>query len=168
MQVFFPTWMLCFIPPVIFVTLIFDFIIDNLIILVYLAAMRIPEKGSIMKRLFLRVWIVGFAVDAAAAVIFLIFALFGGKTVISATLDPFASVGSFLITFLIVALAGFSKYLVFRKILLVRVTELTLPQKRVISILLGVITAPWTYLIPTATCYIWMASVLSGIFGTTS
>ena len=168
MQVFFPSWMLCFIPPVIFGTLIFDFILDNLIIFLYLVVMRIPKKGGIMKKLFLRVWIVGFAIDAAAAVIFLIITLFGGKSVVAGAIDPFVNVGSFFLAFFIVALAGVAKFFVFKKILLVRVTELTVSQKRAISILLGIITAPWTYLIPTATCYLWMSSALGIIFGKTS
>ena len=160
-DVIFPIWLIWLIPPVIFIALAANFVVDTIVILVIFAVIKNKGAGgysisSLYKKSILKVWLLGFAADIISAILLTIFSMITGllpNNIIGAVmLNPFTNIWALLIVLFFVALAGmliflFNYHITFKKI----IHEKALKCK--ISIAIAIITAPWTFLIPTAWIY---------------
>ncbi len=161
-NVIFPIWFLLFFPPVILVTLVGNYIIDSLVIIACFCAYKLAdlefELKTFYKKSILKVWLYGFLADIiGAAILFLLGIcgdIFGLSYEVTSAIcyDPFSHplatfiiIGSILISAAFIFL--FNYKFVFRN----QIQENALRFK--IAITLAIITAPWTFLLPTKWLY---------------
>lgn len=154
-NVIFPIWILLFIPPVIILSLLGNFIIDSIVIILVFYILKIENKtkytkGTLYKKSILKIWGFGFLADFIGAVI--LFFIFGMDLLpieisYSAVVNPFKDIWGFILSFfgILVAASGiyiFNYYITFKQ---------TIPDQKLrmkIALSLAIITMPWTYLIP--------------------
>ena len=149
-----PLWLLWIFPQVWFLLLPGNLLIDTEVLLCALLALRRPDKGRLMKRLWWR----GFAADAAG-VAWLLLALilwdmnvcrrraFWQKWLEGVMGDPFSHPVAFLWTLAAVAIAGVCIYYLDKKPM--RAAGLTDREAHRAALALAIVTAPWAFLIPT-------------------
>ena len=135
-----------------------NLLIDTEVLLCALLALRRPDKGRLMKRLWWRIWWRGFAADAAG-VAWLLLALilwdmnvgrrraFWQKWLGGVMGDPFSHPVAFLWTLAAVAIAGVCIYYLDKKPM--RAAGLTDREAHRAALALAIVTAPWAFLIPT-------------------
>jgi hypothetical protein len=160
-DVIFPIWLILLIPPVIFIALAANFVVDTIVILIIFALIKDrTAKGysvpSLYRKSILKVWLLGFAADIISAVSLTAVTIVPGilpDTILSAVCgNPFTDIRALLIVLFFVAVAGvllflFNYHITFKRI----IREKALKFK--ISIAIAVVTAPWTFLIPTMWLY---------------
>lgn len=162
-NVIFPIWFLIFFPPVILVTLIGNYLIDSLVLVVcyYIFKLNHVQDSlkSFYKKSVIKVWLFGFLADLIGAVILFITGITGGDRIgipyeiISAiNYDPFSHPVAVLIIILATLVAGFFIFffnynITFNKI----IEEKALRFK--VSLALAIITMPWTFFLPTKWFY---------------
>lgn len=161
-NVIFPIWFLLFFPPVIFITFFGNYIIDSLIIIACFFAFKLADSEyklkTFYKKSILKVWLYGFLADIIGGAILFALGICGDIFGLSYELisaicyDPFSYplavmiiVGSILVSAVFIFL--FNYKFVFNK----HIEEERLRFK--IAITLAIITAPWTFLIPTKWFY---------------
>lgn len=161
-NVIFPIWFLLFFPPVIFLTLLGNFIIDSLVVLgcfylFKLSNQQMNVKAFYKKGIF-KVWIYGFLADfAGAAILFFIEMLEGSLgisyEVISAiSYDPFRHpLAVVIIVFSMIVSALLIFFLNYKLTFKTLIEDKALRFK--VSLTLAIITIPWTFLLPTKWFY---------------
>ena len=149
-----PIWLLWIFPQVWLIVIPGNLIIDCLVLFLCLLALRCREKGAVMKKLWWRFWLLGFAADAVGVAWmflgFLLYLPFGSvwdDTVGHIMHNPFAHPAAFLWTLVGVALAGVCIYF-FDKKAMGRCQLLTPREKHIIALTMAVVTAPWLFFIP--------------------
>lgn len=152
-----PVWFLwMFFPWVWLVILPGNLLIDVLVVFFSLLALKKPDKGRLMKRLWWRVWLRGFAADAVG-IVWLLLALIlyeaGGRDAFwmpwlgPVMYDPFEHPVAFLWTAAAVAISGVCIYFFDRQVL--RDTPgLTPRETHIMALTLAIVTAPWTFFLP--------------------
>jgi hypothetical protein len=158
-NVIFPIWFLWILPPVILVSLTGNFIIDSLVLLISVKLLKATNlTGYSMKDLYkktiLKVWGFGFLADIAGMAPLFIFFAVGIKSLkipseitSAVTMNPLSNIWAFLIVFACMVLASvliyvFNYNITFKK---------TIQQKALrvkISLIVAIVTAPWTFLLP--------------------
>ena len=156
-NVIFPVWLL-FIFPISWLFVIpINFAIDSLIILLGMYVLRIENKLGFYKQTIFWVFLFGFLADILGGILLLVTQFvedngaFYEYVTYAVSMNPFDNVYSLLYTLFAVLVAGvliyvFNRFISFRKIKELKV-------KRVISLLLAVLTAPYLFLLPTVTVY---------------
>lgn len=153
-NVMFPVWMFytplgfVFSPILWAIILGGNFVIDSLVLLLAFACLKLPDKGTLYRRCILRVWLCGFAADVLAACPMLLWILRGGNEsfFMAWTLRDLPCMLPF------VALGGAFVY-VFNRFFALR--KLGADRKTIhrIALFLAVLTAPYTFLIPSSLIY---------------
>lgn len=163
-NVIFPIWFIWILPPVIFIAAGGNFIIDSLVILISFKLLKVMENtGYSMKELYkksiFKVWGLGFLADIIGAMpLFIVFAVgiraFEVPYEIESAvfMNPFANIWAFLIVFGCMILAAILIY-VFNYHITFRETIKEKALKTKISLILAIITMPWTFLLPTEWFY---------------
>ena len=153
-NVLLPIWILYFFPQVWLITLPGNLLIDCLVLLLTLAALKHTGKRAVLKKLWWKFWLLGFAADAVGVAWmflgFLLYLPFGSaweNSVGHITHNPFAHPAAFLWTLAGVALAGVCIYF-FDKKAMGRCQLLTPREKHIIALTMAVVTAPWLFFIP--------------------
>ena len=153
-NVIFPIWLLLLFPQVWLIVVPGNLIVDCAVLLIALAALRHQGKAAVLKRLWWKLWLLGFAADLAGIVWMLlgwIFALPFGEvwenTVGHVTHNAFAHPAAFLWTLAGVALAGVCIYF-FDKKAMKKCELLTGREKHVIALTMAIVTAPWLFFVP--------------------
>lgn len=146
-----PVWLLWIFPQVWLVILPGNLLVDVLVVFFVLLALKRKDKGRLLKRLWWRVWLGGFAADAIG-VAWLLLALilydaFKMTWLGPVMYDPFAHPAAFLWTLAAVALSGVCIYFFDRKVLH-ETDGLTSRETHRIALSLAIVTAPWTFFIP--------------------
>lgn len=153
-----PLWLLWIFPQMWLLLLPGNLLIDTEVLLCALLALRRPDKGRLMKRLWCRIWWRGFAADAAG-VAWLLLALilwdmnvgrrraFWQKWLEGVMGDPFSHPVAFFWTLAAVAIAGVCIYHLDKKPM--RAAGLTDREAHRAALALAIVTAPWAFLIPT-------------------
>ncbi len=153
-----PLWLLWIFPQVWLLILPGNLLIDTSVLLCALLALGRRDKGRLMRYLWWRVWWRGFAADAAG-VAWLLLALilwemnvgrrraFWQKWLEGVMGDPFSHPVAFLWTLAAVAIAGVCIYYLDKKPM--RAAGLTDREAHRAALALAIVTAPWTFLIPT-------------------
>lgn len=153
-NVILPIWLLLLFPQVLLIVIPGNLIVDCAVLLITLATLKCQGKAAVLKKLWWKFWLLGFAADAVGvAWMFLGWALylpFGdvwANTVVHITHNSFAHPAAFLWTLAGVALAGVCIYF-FDKRAMRSCALLTDRQKHIIALTMAVVTAPWLFFIP--------------------
>ncbi len=155
-NVIFPMWLLLFFPPVIFGTMIGNFLIDSLVIVLcyYVFSMKqtIPMLGTFYKKSIWKVWIFGFLADIIGAAILFVCAIvevFGLSYEVTSAIsyNPFSEPLALAIVGLAmfvstVCIFLFNYYLSFKNML----EDKKLRMK--VALTIALTTIPWTFLLP--------------------
>ena len=149
-----PIWLLWIFPQVWLIVIPGNLIIDCLVLFLCLLALRCREKGAVMKKLWWRFWLLGFAADAVGVLWmvlgWLLYLPLGSgweNTVGHISHNPFAHPAAFLWTLIAVGLAGVCIF-AFDLRAMHSCIGLTNREKRRIALTMAVITAPWLFFIP--------------------
>lgn len=161
-NVIFPIWLLLFFPPVIFITLIGNFVIDSLVLLACFFLFELTNKQKNLKEFYkssiLKVWIFGFLADILGAAILFVLGILGDSLGLPSELitgidyDPFNNpVAVIVIIFAMLVSATLIFVLNFKFTFKKQIGEEKLRFKAAITI--AIITMPWTFLLPTKWFY---------------
>lgn len=161
-NVIFPIWFLMFFPPVIFITLAGNFIIDSLVILACFFLFKLSEVDNDLKTFYkesvLKVWLFGFLADIIGAVILFAATIFADllridyKWVSGINYDPFSSPVAFCVVVFAMMVSGIFIFLLNYKVTFNQKIE----EKRLrfkVALTIAIITMPWTFLLPTKWLY---------------
>lgn len=142
-NVIFPVWMLFLFPQVWLITLPGNLIIDCAVVLLTLTALKHTQKWAVLKQVWWKVWLLGFAADFVGIAI-LILSMFA----LNFLPEPWNSWLAFGVTALAVAISGGHIYF-FNKLEVFSRTQLTDRERHIVALTLAIVTAPWTFFIPT-------------------
>ncbi len=153
-NVIFPVWLLFLVPVVWLIVIPANLLIDCAVVLVTLYAMKHGQKRAVLKQVWWKVWLLGFAADFVGVAL-----LLPAMFLSSALPDPvwdlvepvmyncWKSPVAFLWTTAAVALAGWAIYC-FDKRAMKSCQLLTDRERHILALSLAIITAPWTFFIP--------------------
>ena len=162
-NVFFPVWVLILLPSFWLVSVPFNFIIDSVILLIGLKLFtNAPLKGN-YKRSILKVWIFGYVADMIGGGLMIIvtllshdfFSLFSKSRfdfVDKVMSNPLSTPGTFIYVTIFVLLVVLLIYKFNYKFCL-KSTDLDQEQKKKVSLLLAILTAPYLFYTPTMAFY---------------
>jgi len=162
-NVIFPIWLIIFLPPVIIVTLIGNFLIDSLVVVACFHAFRLASPSMDLKTFYkksiVKVWLFGFLADFIGAALLLLTGL-AGEAVLQLSddllggifYDPYSHPAALVILFACTLLSGFFIFLfnyrlTFRKLIEDQKTRFK------VALVLAITTMPWTFLLPTKWFY---------------
>lgn len=161
-NIIFPFWLITLLPPVLFIMLIGNFIIDSLVVLGCFYGYKLGNKYINIKTFYLRtiimVWIFGFFSDIIGAAILLLLTSIEGyfhvnNDIINAVnYDPFSNLFAVIIILLCMMISStfiflFNYLITFKYI----VDDKKLRFK--VALTISLVTMPWTFLIPTKWFY---------------
>ena len=149
-----PIWLLWIFPQVWLVLLPGNLLIDCAVLLLALAALRVPAKRPVLRRVWWRLWLNGFLADGAG-VAWMVLGMFSAasgegwwaENLTPITGSPFRTPLALAWTLTGVAIAGVCIWLLDRRALR-RCPELDGRQRRLAALALAVCTAPWLFLVP--------------------
>ena len=154
-NVIFPVWLMFLFPQIWLVALPGNLLIDCLVVLFTLMALKHTQKKAVLKQVWWKVWLLGFAADFVGVAL-----LFPAMFLVSAVpkdirplIEPvmyncWKSPVAFLWTAAAVALSGLCIYF-FDKRAMGKCDLLTDRERHLTALSLAVITAPWMFFIPT-------------------
>lgn len=154
-----PIWLLFLFPQVWLVLIPGNLIVDCAVLLVTLAVLKHPEKKAVLKQLWWKFWLLGFAADFIGVAWMLLGLLpswlawdtpFGAlweNTVGHITHNAFAHPAAFVWTLAGVVIAGVCIYF-FDKRAMRSCQRLTGRQKHIIALTMAAVTAPWLFFLP--------------------
>lgn len=140
-NVLFPVWMLMLFPQMWLIVLPGNFLIDSLILIMSMYILKIVEKRGFYKQNILKIFLFGLLADAIGAVYMFIMAycfevgIMGDEWYLTVPGILISAFGIFLLNY----------FVTFRK------TEKTTRLR--LSVIFAVVTAPYTFLIPTSWLY---------------
>lgn len=154
-NVILPIWLLFLFPQVWLIVLPGNLIVDCAVLLLTLLAWKHPQKKGVLKKLWWKFWLLGFAADAVGVAWMILGLLpawlpFGARweaAVGHISHNPFAHPAAFLWTLAGVALAGVCIYFFDRRAMR-SCSLLTGRQKHIVALSMAIITAPWLFFIP--------------------
>ena len=161
-NVIFPIWLLLFFPPVIFITLIGNFIIDSLVILacfyIFKLAEQVGNVNSFYTKSILSVWLFGFLSDLMGGVILFATGILGDSFGVPYELssainyDPFSHPMAVVIILFAMLISAFFILLFNYNITFKK--QLADNQLRLkVALTVALVTMPWTFLLPTKWFY---------------
>lgn len=153
-NVIFPIWLLYLVPAVWLVVIPANLLFDCAVVLVTLCALKHGEKRAVLKQVWWKIWLLGFAADIVGVLV-----LMPAIQLPSILSDPvrelvepvmyncFRSPLAFLWTAAAVALSGMCIYF-FDKWAMHSCEHLSARERHIICLALAIVTAPWTFFIP--------------------
>ena len=148
-----PIWLLVFVPITWIVVIPINFVVDSAVLIMMMQLLKVKNKVDIYKRVIIKVWIYGFLADLIGGIIiplgaFVIFADRYSSITEALTMNPFDNAVALLWTLLSILIAGVFIYIFNKKNILKRI-DMGDKEKKIISIGMAIITAPYIMLIPT-------------------
>jgi hypothetical protein len=161
-NVIFPIWFLLFFPPVIFISLVGNFIIDSLVIIACFFVFKLINTKNNLKTFYkksiLKVWLFGFLADIIGAAFLLSVGTIGdylglpNKLISAINFDPFSNVMAVIIIIFAMLISALFIFLFnYRITLKNQISEEKLRLK--IALTIAIVTIPWTFLLPTKWFY---------------
>lgn len=161
-NIIFPIWLLLFFPPVIFITLIGNFVIDSLVIVLCYFIFKLAETQISLKTFYgksiLKVWIFGFLSDIAGAAILFFFGIWGDylglpyELISGINSDPFSQPLALAIVLFSMLVSGLLIFVFnYNFTYNTQIEDKKLRLK--VTLAIAVITMPWTFLLPTRWLY---------------
>lgn len=154
-NVILPVWLILAIPsPLWLAVLPANLLVDCLVLFLTLTALRHARRGTVLKRLWWKLWLLGFAADAVG-VAWMFLGLLGyipfgtawEDTVSHAAHNPFHNPWAFLWTLAGVALSGVCIYFFDRRAMR-SCGLLTGREKHITALAMAIATAPYLFFIP--------------------
>ena len=153
----FPMWLLFIFPMTWLLVIPANFIIDSLVLLLGMYLLRVKEKLSLYKKTVFWVFLFGFIADILGGIVLLITqfvesdGFFYEYLTAPVAMNPFDNIYALLYTCFAVVVSGvliyiFNRFISFRKVDDKR-------TKRVLSLILALVTAPYLFLVPTSSLY---------------
>lgn len=153
-NLFFPIWIIWLFPQVLVFVIPGNLAIDCAVLFFTLLALKHAQKGAVIKKLWWKFWLLGFAADlVGTAWMFLGWLLavpfedFWDDTLIYIMYNPFGHPLAFLWTLIGVALSGVCVYL-FDGRAMGSCELLDHRQRHVTALTMAIVTAPWLFFIP--------------------
>ena len=145
-NVLFPLWMILLFPQMWLVVLPGNFLVDSLVLLISLAVLRIPAKKRWYKHCILKIFGFGLLADAIGAgyMLLMVFVFEAGSSGSELLLSLPALVISGVLIFVLNYFFTFG---------IVGTRILDKPLRLKMSLIFAVVTAPYTFLIPTDWLY---------------
>lgn len=154
-NVILPIWLLFLFPQVWLIVLPGNLLIDCLVVLFTLMALKHTQKKAVLKQVWWKIWLLGFAADFVGVAVLMPAMFMAGSLpepwdswVTPVMYNCWKSPLAFLWTAAAVALAGTCIYF-FDKRAMGKCDLLTDRERHLTALSLAVITAPWTFFIPT-------------------
>jgi hypothetical protein len=158
----FPIWMLIFIPPVIFIALIGNFIIDSLVVVFCFYVFKLTNSEKELKTFYrstiFKVWIFGFLADIIGALLLLSISMFDGfiglpyEFISAICYDPFSNIYAVLVIIVAMFISTFLIF-IFNYLFTFRKVFNDEKVKIRVALTIAILTIPWTFLIPTKWFY---------------
>lgn len=154
-NVILPIWLLILFPQLLVFIIPANLAIDCAVLFFTLLALGHAQKGAVVKQLWWKFWLLGFAADAVG-VVWMFLGLLGyipfgtawEDTVSHAAHNPFHNPWAFLWTLAGVALSGVCIYFFDRRAMK-SCGLLTGREKHITALAMAVVTAPYLFFIPT-------------------
>jgi len=162
-NVIFPIWFILFFPPIIFITLAGNYIIDSLVVIGCFFIYKLSSKQQVnfktfYKKSIIKVWLFGFLADIIGVAILFITGILGGSLGIphdwltGINFDPFNHPAAVVIITFAMLISGlfiflFNYNITFKN----QIEEKKLRFK--VALTIAIITIPWTFLLPTKWFY---------------
>ncbi len=147
-NVIFPLWILMFVPPLLFIPLIGNLLIDGLIVYTVLRICKARLPRKLYMSSVLKVWGLGFLSDIIGAVLlYLLHEIFYELDLYDIWRSPITVVCYIGVIIIVGTLICIFNVRVYKKLGL---------EKKVyskIALTMGIVTAPWMFLIPTSVFY---------------
>lgn len=156
-NVIFPVWLLYFFPITWLLVIPANFIIDTLVLVLGMHILKLDKKTEVYKKTILWVFLFGFASDFIGSFLLFLTQMIQSDgwlyeyIVSPVASNPFDNIYSVLYTFFAVIAAGVFIYIFNRFISFRKIKERS--TKRVLALLLAVLTAPYFFLFPTESFY---------------
>ena len=168
MGAFNETGLLFFIWPVAALTLLFDYGWSALTLYISLGFAKTADRFLIFKKKLFAVFVTSFGVDALlAGILFLLLILSKLYPALDGWItQPFIGLGGTLAALgciLLVIGGGLLKYVLYRNVVFKKSTDQSPAQRNTLSLILALFTAPWTFLLPTATATAWLGEIMIAI-----
>jgi hypothetical protein len=151
----FPIWLLLFFPPVIFITLVGNFIIDSIVILACYDKFKLVNiqntKKTFYQKSILKVWAFGLLADIVGTIVlFIIDIQLGSWHNISSAIsfDPFSDIWAVIIIIFAMLVSALCIFFFNYKITF-KDQILNKQQRLYVALTISIITMPWTFLLPT-------------------
>lgn len=161
-NIIFPIWLLIFFPPIIFITLAGNFVIDSLVILacvsIFKLAINSEERKSFYKNSIIKVWLFGFLADIIGAAILFILGIWGEyfglsyELVSAIDFDPFSNPLAVMIIVFAMLVSALFIFLFNYKITFRELIKDNSVRFKV-ALTIAIVTMPWTFLLPTKWFY---------------
>lgn len=169
-EAFYSTGLLFFVWPMVALTLLIDYIWVALCFGIALRAVNVQEWWATFKSRFFALFVTSFGADALLAGLMLAaLAVAQLNTQWAVWLEhPFESTGGSLTALgciLTVVLCGLLKWMLYRNIVFKRLKGVERRQIQKLSLLLAILTTPWTFLLPTTTVGVWLGEMMIAIGG---
>ena len=154
-NVLFPIWLLWLFPQVLVIVLPGNLAIDCLVLLFALLALKHRQKGAVVKQLWWKFWLLGFAADLVGTA-WMAAGWFGMAALDAKNLwtipyinllRPWLHPLTFCWTLAGIAIAGVCIYF-FDKRAMKKCGLLTGREKHVIALTMAIATAPWLFFLP--------------------
>lgn len=158
-NVLFPLWLLIIMPITWIAVIPANFIIDSIVLLLGIWVTKAGNVWQNYKKSILWVWLFGFASDIIGSLLLLLTQVVGFGDAfdeyicVPVSSNPFDNVWSMLFVIFVVIVSGLLIYVFNFKISFKNAFNGEKAKKRVASILLAVLTAPYFLLVPTTTLY---------------
>lgn len=155
-NVIFPVWLLWLFPQLFLFVAPANLLVDCLVLTLALVALKHPNKGAVVKKLWWKFWLLGFAADFIGVLLLLpgIFlpdlmanAHWAYDVSMAMIANPFLHPAAFLWVLLGVALAGVCIYF-FDKRAIKKCGLLSPRETHVVALTMALVTAPWLFFIP--------------------
>lgn len=154
-NVLFPVWLLWLFPQVLLIVLPGNLAIDCLVLFCALCALKHGQKGAVVKQLWWKFWLLGFAADLAGTAWMM--AGWFGMAVLDAKnlwsipyinlLRPWTHILTFFWTLAGIAVAGVCIYFFDRRAMK-SCDLLSAREKHCIALTMAIVTAPWLFFLP--------------------
>lgn len=161
-NIIFPIWLLIFFPPIIFITLAGNFVIDSLVILacvsIFKLAINSEERKSFYKNSIIKVWLFGFLADIIGAAILFILGIWGEyfglsyELVSAIDFDPFSNPLAVMVIVFAMLVSALFIFLYNYKITFRELIKDNSVRFKV-ALTIAIVTMPWTFLLPTKWFY---------------
>ncbi|NLY77471.1 MAG: hypothetical protein GX080_05205 [Tissierellia bacterium] len=160
-NVIFPIWLLIFFPPVIFIALAGNFLIDSLVLIASFYVYKLATNSNLKtfyKKNIVKVWLFGFLADAIGAIILFLIVILGDYFELpyeffnAISYDPFSNYAAVMVILFAMLVSALFIYLFNYKIVFKKVIEDTSARFKV-AFTIALVTMPWTFLLPTKWFY---------------
>ncbi len=161
-NVLLPIWLLFLFPQILVFIIPANLMVDCAVLFICLLALKHTQKGAVVKKLWWKLWLLGFAADGVGVAWMLLgwyvpalsgqmdtpFGAFWEDAMMSAhMLNPWTHPLTLAWTLAGVAIAGVCIYF-FDKKAMRKLDLLTGREKHTVALTMAIVTAPWLFLVP--------------------